>query len=93
MTQQFTDSAEVKLVQRFDQVPGFWQYIRGLRFNDLVTELIQNELDANSPYTRINFGFDRMICEGDGKPVDEDGWERLTYITGAGDRSPPIELD
>ena len=33
-------------VQQFDSVPQFWQFIRGLRFDDLLVELIQNELDA-----------------------------------------------
>ena len=89
MRQQLTDTAEIEYVQLFDSVPGFWQYIRGLRFNELVAELVQNELDANSTYTQIKFGFDQMICEGNGDHVDEDGWKRLAYVTGAGDQAPP----
>ena len=71
-------------VQQFDSVPQFWQFIRGLRFDDLLVELIQNELDANASRTSITFTPDRLICQGDGEPVSEDGWLRLTYVMGAG---------
>lgn len=73
-------------VQQFDSVPQFWQFIRGLRFDDLLVELIQNELDANASRTSIAFTPDRLICQGDGEPVSEDGWLRLTYVMGAGDQ-------
>ena len=67
-------------------VPQFWQFLRGLRSDDLIVELIQNELDANASHTSIAFTPDRLVCEGDGEPVSEDGWQRLAYVTGAGDR-------
>ena len=67
-------------------MPQFWQFIRGLRFDDLLVELIQNELDANASRTSITFTTDRLICQGDGEPVSEDGWLRLAYVMGAGDQ-------
>lgn len=73
-------------VQRFDAVPQFWQFLRGLRFEDLIIELIQNDLDANATHTTIAFRPDRLVCQGDGEPVTEDGWERLSYVMGAGDQ-------
>ena len=73
-------------VQQFDSVPQFWQFVRGLRFDDLLVELIQNELDANASRTSITFTPDRLICQGDGEPVSEDGWLRLAYVMGAGDQ-------
>ena len=73
-------------MQQFDSVPQFWQFIRGLRFEDLLVELIQNELDANALHTSISFKPDRLICNGDGESVGEDGWKRLSFIAGAGDQ-------
>ena len=71
-------------VQRFDAEPQFWQFLRGLRSDDLIVELIQNDLDANASCTSIAFTSDRLICQGDGKPVSEDGWRRLSFVMGAG---------
>ena len=88
MSPQLIDSRKIEYIQQFDSVPEFWQYLQGLRSDYLVTELIQNELDANASHTSIKFYADRMICQGDGDPVDEDGWKRLTFITGAGDLAP-----
>ena len=77
---------ETRFVQLFDSVPQFWQFIRGLRIEDLLVELIQNELDANSTRTCITFTSDRLICQGDGEPVSEAGWQRLSRLAGAGDQ-------
>ncbi len=78
--------SETRFVQQFDSVPQFWQFVRGLRSEDLLVELIQNELDANASYTSIFFLPDRLICQGDGESVSEDGWRRLSFIVGAGDQ-------
>ena len=71
-------------VQRFDAEPQFWQFLRGLRSDDLIVELIQNDLDANASRTSIAFTSDRLICQGDGEPVTKDGWRRLSFVMGAG---------
>ena len=43
-------------VQKFDAVPQFWQFLGGLRFDDLIIELIQNELDAKRiAYFQLSF--------------------------------------
>ena len=71
-------------VQRFDREPQFWQFLKGLRSDDLIVERIQNDLDANASHTSITFTCDRLFCEGDGEPMREDGWRRLSYVMGAG---------
>ena len=73
-------------IQKFDSVPQFWQFLTGLRTDDLIVELIQNDLDANAKCTSISFEPDRLVCQGDGEPVEEEGWERLSYVMGAGDQ-------
>ena len=75
-------------IQKFDAVPEFWQFFNSLNSDDLIIELIQNELDANATNTRIAFQSDKLVCQGDGEPVTEDGWERLSYVKGAGDLVP-----
>ena len=77
-------SYDSHFVQRFDAEPQFWQFLRGLRSDDLIVELIQNDLDANASRTSIAFTSDRLICQGDGEPVSEDGWQRLSFVMGAG---------
>ncbi len=73
-------------VQQFDAEPQSWQFLRGLRSEDLLIELIQNELDANASRTCVAFQPGRLICQGDGDPVDDAGWKRLAYVMGAGDQ-------
>lgn len=75
-----------RIVQRFDDEPRFWQFLGGLRHDDVLIELIQNDLDANALHTTITFLPDRLVCTGDGERVDENGWQRLSFILGAGDR-------
>jgi len=75
-------------VTQFDVVPEFWQFLNGLRADDIITELVQNDLDADARKTSISFGKTQLICEGDGDPVEKKGWARLTYIRGAGDQVP-----
>jgi hypothetical protein len=42
---------EVKFVLETDRAPEFWQFLNGLRGDDLLVELIVNELDAHSTHT------------------------------------------
>ena len=60
-----------EFVQQTDIGPEFWQFLRGIRNDDLLIELIQNELDANSLHTSIIFLPDRLVCTGDGECIDE----------------------
>jgi len=56
--------------------------------DDLVIELIQNEIDAGSTHTVIAFEEHRLVCRGNGEKIDEDGWQRLAMLRGAGSRVP-----
>ena len=67
-----------------DEAAEFWQFLHGMRGDDLLVELIVNDLDAKSPRTVIRFEPDRMVCAGEGEPVDVLGWKRLRKIRGAG---------
>ena len=73
-----------RFVQQFDAEPQFWQFLKGLRSDDLIVELIQNDLDANASRTSITFTPDHLICHGNGETVSEDGWRRLSFVMGAG---------
>jgi hypothetical protein len=47
-------------------VPGaVGQFLLNTAPGDLIIELIQNELDARSPRTRIRVLNDRLVCEGE----------------------------
>lgn len=66
-------------------VPGVvGQFMTDLTPFDLVVELVQNELDAGSDKTTITFGQEALLCEGNGTPIDREGWNRLRYVMGAG---------
>ncbi|HYD64158.1 hypothetical protein [Azospirillum sp.] len=75
-----------RMTARSDDVPRNWQYIAGLRPDDLIPEMGQNDFDAGATETVIQFGPDALVCQGNGRPVDAEGWERLTWFLGAGDQ-------
>ena len=76
---------EGQFVAEADWIPSFWNFLIGLDRDDLIPELVQNDLDQGATHTVISFEQDRLVCEGNGKPVDDDGWERLRKMQGAGD--------
>src|SRR5260370_23684605 len=82
------DIPRTGFITRFDAEPEFWQFLSGLRHEDIITELIQNELDADSTRTRITFDSESFSCEGNGKSIDADGWKRLSFVRGAGQQAP-----
>ncbi|MGR9202833.1 hypothetical protein ACU8OG_02590 [Rhizobium leguminosarum] len=90
MSPEFTHDTEPaeRFVLETDQAPEFWQFLNGLRGDDLLVELIVNELDARSSRTEIRFEPDRLICAGNGAPIDDLGWRRLSFIKGAGHAVP-----
>lgn len=71
-----------------DDAPEFWQFLNGLAGDDLLVELIVNDLDAGATRTEIRFEADRLVCAGNGRAVDEDGWKRLRLLRGAGRKAP-----
>ena len=75
-------------VTEADWVPSFWNYLLDLDPLDLVAELVQNDLDQDATRTVISFEEGRLVCEGNGKSVESDGWCRLRLIQGAGDSVP-----
>jgi hypothetical protein len=79
---------ESQFVTEADWIPGFWNYLLDLNRDDLIAELIQNDLDQGATRTLISFEQDHLVCEGNGRPVDADGWKRLRKIQGAGDSVP-----
>ncbi len=75
-------------VTEADWIPNFWNFLLGLDHDDLIAELVQNDLDQQATRTLITFERDRLVCVGNGKPVDTAGWRRLRMIHGAGDSVP-----
>jgi hypothetical protein len=82
------DTEEGQFVTEADWIPGFWNYLLDLDCDDLIAELIQNDLDQDATGTVISFERDHLVCEGNGRPVEADGWKRLRKIQGAGDSAP-----
>ncbi len=77
-----------QFVTEADWIPGFWNYLLDLDRDDLVAELVQNDLDQDATRTIISFERDHLVCEGNGRPVEADGWKRLRKIQGAGNSVP-----
>ena len=75
-------------VTEFDAIPGFWNFLLGLDPEDLISELVQNDLDQGATRTVISFEETCLVCEGNGEPVSRVGWQRLRKILGAGDEVP-----
>ena len=86
--EQLDSPADSSFVTEFDGVPGFWNFLLDLKRNDLIAELIQNDLDQEATRTVVSFEKDQLVCEGDGTPVDLEGWKRLRKLQGAGDSVP-----
>lgn len=89
LTYDIENENAAEFVTEADWIPSFWNFLLGLDRNDLIAELIQNDLDQNATRTVISFEQDRLVCEGNGKSVDTEGWQRLRKILGAGDSAPP----
>lgn len=79
---------EPRFVTEADWIPGFWNYLLDLDRDDLIAELIQNDLDQDATRTVISFEQGHLVCEGNGRPVEPDGWRRLRKIQGAGESIP-----
>jgi hypothetical protein len=50
----------------------------------VLTELVQNEYDAEGTQLRVSFGDNSVTITGNGKPVDRPGWNRLSVMMGTG---------
>ncbi len=67
------------------------EMISGYFTENIFEELIQNDYDAESPSTLIRFMNDKLVVEGFGDPIDDNGWKRLGKILGTGRDTPPKE--
>lgn len=88
IAQKIEDETDARFVTESDWIPGFWNFLLNLDRDDLVAELVQNDLDQDATRTIISFEEGRLVCEGNGRPVEPDGWQRLRKIQGAGDSVP-----
>ena len=62
------------------------QFLLNTSESDLIVELLQNELDARSSHTVLRVHNDRLVCEGNGRKIEAEGWKRLKFILAAGRR-------
>lgn len=76
--------SEPRYQSKVDVAPILVEFLNNLRLSDIITELVQNDLDQGADLTRIHIDRDRLVAEGNGTPVNDEGWRRLTYIQGAG---------
>jgi hypothetical protein len=60
------------------------EFLGELTLGDIIVELVQNELDGGSRRTEIEITDDALICTGDGEKIGPTGWERLSFVIGAG---------
>ena len=60
------------------------EFVLGHSFDDVLRELVQNEYDASGTQMSVNFGADALEITGSGKPIDADGWKRLSVMLGTG---------
>lgn len=69
---------------RSDVASQVLEFLNELRADDIITELVQNDLDQSATKTTVTITQDALVAEGNGRPVDAAGWQRLTYMLGAG---------
>jgi len=60
------------------------EFLGELTLGDIIVELVQNELDGGSRRTEVEITDDALICTGDGEKIGPTGWERLSFVIGAG---------
>jgi hypothetical protein len=49
------------------------EFVKSHYYNGFIDELVQNDYDAESPETIIQFLEDRLVSTGFGNPIDADG--------------------
>jgi hypothetical protein len=60
------------------------QFVAGHDPMDVLRELVQNEFDAGGTKMSVVFSDAGMTIAGTGKPIDKNGWARLSVILGTG---------
>lgn len=70
------------------------EFVRGHTTSDVLTELIQNEFDAEGDRLEVAFWHDSLQVTGRGKTINAEGWKRLAVVLGTGEiRSPDGTVD
>ena len=64
-----------RFISQVDVPALLTEFLQNIRTEEVVTELLQNELDQGATETTISFLRDRLVSEGNGRPVDKSGWE------------------
>jgi len=65
----------------------FEDFVRDHDPADVLRELVQNEYDAEGTKMEVRFAQNEMIVKGNGNPIDEPGWHRLSVSMGTGNIS------
>jgi len=60
------------------------EFVLGHGPSAVLTELVQNEYDAQGTRLDVLFGEDSVTITGNGKVVDHAGWNRLSVVMGTG---------
>jgi len=60
------------------------EFLGELTVGDIIVELVQNELDGGSRRTEIEITDEALICTGNGEQIEPTGWDRLSFVIGAG---------
>ena len=60
------------------------EFVLGHGPSAVLTELVQNEYDAQGTRLEVLFGDDSVTITGNGKVIDSAGWNRLSVVMGTG---------
>lgn len=60
------------------------EFVLGHSPSDVLTELVQNEFDARGAVLDLMFQDQGLEVRGSGRPIDADGWKRLSVVLGTG---------
>src|SRR5258708_6639086 len=60
------------------------EFVSGHDHVAVLRELVQNEYDAGGSGLRVAFGIDALRITGNGHPIDDGGWKRLSVMLGTG---------
>src|SRR5438094_388550 len=59
-------------------------FVIGHSYSDVLRELVQNEFDAGGNRMIARFDTESLTIFGNGRPIDRNGWKRLSVIMGTG---------
>jgi len=68
------------------------EFVLGHSTSDVLTELVQNEFDAEGTRLDVALGRSALRVTGNGKVIDAKGWKRLSVVLGTGETVGPDGL-